>query len=110
MILSHACLDKPSFVKLALKVHFRLGTYVPEEVLMTGIARPMLTNFQVALHWPARRRRQSLPSRARELLQLWRLRLRQRAELARLGEQGLHDIGQSNADAYRELAKWFWQE
>jgi uncharacterized protein YjiS (DUF1127 family) len=77
---------------------------------MTGVARPMLTDFQVALHWPASRRRQSLLSRVRELLQLWRLRLRQRAELARLGEQGLRDIGQSDADAYRELAKWFWQE
>ena len=77
---------------------------------MTGTARPMLTNFQVALHWPARRRRQSRFSRVWELLQLWRLRLRQRAELARFGEQGLHDIGRSDADAYRELAKWFWQD
>jgi uncharacterized protein YjiS (DUF1127 family) len=77
---------------------------------MTGIARPTLTHYQVALQWPARRRRQSLLSRVRELLQLWRLRLRQRTELARLGEQGLHDIGRSDADAHRELAKWFWQD
>jgi uncharacterized protein YjiS (DUF1127 family) len=77
---------------------------------MTGVARPMLTNYQVALHWPARRRRGGVFSQAWALLQLWRVRIRQRAELARLGEQGLRDIGQSDADAYRELAKWSWQE
>ena len=77
---------------------------------MTGVARPMLTNFHVALHWPARRRRGGRFSQAWALLQLWRVRLRQRAELAQLGEQGLHDIGHSETDAYRELAKWFWQE
>jgi uncharacterized protein YjiS (DUF1127 family) len=78
---------------------------------MPGFARPILTYYQVSLHWRAPRRRHGVAfSQARELFRLWRLRIRQRAELARLGEQGLHDIGQSNAEAYRELAKWFWQE
>lgn len=77
---------------------------------MTGVARPMLIDYHVSLHWPLRRRHQRLLPRIWAQLQLWRLRIRQRAELARLGEQGLRDIGQSDADAYRELAKWFWQE
>jgi uncharacterized protein YjiS (DUF1127 family) len=78
---------------------------------MSVYVRPMLINFQVSLHWPVRRRRHGgLFSRAWALLRLWRLRIRQRAELARIDRQGLHDIGQSDADAYRELAKWFWQE
>jgi uncharacterized protein YjiS (DUF1127 family) len=79
---------------------------------MPGFTRPILTYYQVSLHWPAARRRHGVVafSQARELFRLWRLRIRQRAELARLGEHGLHDIGQYNADAYRELAKWFWQE
>jgi uncharacterized protein YjiS (DUF1127 family) len=77
---------------------------------MTGVARPMLINYQVSLHWPPRRRRAGMFSRAWTLLRLWRLRIRQRDELARLDGQGLRDIGQSGADAHRELAKWFWQE
>jgi uncharacterized protein YjiS (DUF1127 family) len=44
------------------------------------------------------------------LLQLWRLRIQQRTELARLDARNLRDIGQSDGDAYREVAKWFWQE
>ena len=77
---------------------------------MRASVRPMLINCQVSLHWPARRRGGGLFSRAWTLLGLWRLRIRQRAELARLDQQGLHNIGQSDADAYRELAKWFWPE
>lgn len=77
---------------------------------MAAQTHPMLTNFQVSLNWPAHRRRRHLLSGAWAQLQLWRLRIRQRTELARLGEHGLHDIGRSQADAQRELAKWFWQE
>jgi uncharacterized protein YjiS (DUF1127 family) len=99
--------DKPSFVKQAIRTQLS-----QQQTFLLGgrhgpRLRPMLTNFQVSLHWPAHRRRQGLFSRVRALLQLWRLRIRQRVELKRLGEQGLHDIGQSDADAYRELAKWF---
>jgi uncharacterized protein YjiS (DUF1127 family) len=77
---------------------------------MAVYARPRLTNFQVSLHWPVRRRRGGVFSQAWALLRLWRLRIRQRAELARIDGQGLHDIGQSGAEADRELGKWFWQE
>ena len=70
----------------------------------------MLTKLHVSLHWLMHRRRQGLFARVRALIELWRLRILQSAELARLGQQGLHDIGQSDADAYRKLAKWFWQE
>ena len=75
---------------------------------MSSAARRMLIDHHASPHWPVRPRRQSVFPRIWALLQLWRLRIRQRAELARLGEQGLHDIGHSNADAYRELAKWCW--
>ena len=71
---------------------------------------PMLTNFQVSLFWPTHRRRGGLFSRASALLRLWYFRLRERSELARLDGQALHDIGWSDADVHRELAKWFWQE
>ncbi len=69
----------------------------------------ILTNSQVSLHWPLRWRRCRLLSRPWARLQLWSSRVQQRAELARLGEQGLHDIGRTEADVQHELSKWFWQ-
>jgi uncharacterized protein YjiS (DUF1127 family) len=60
---------------------------------MANVARPMLIDYQVSLHWPRRRRHQSRFSGLGELLRLWRLRIRQRADLARFGERELHDIG-----------------
>ena len=77
---------------------------------MASTARQMVTNSQVFLRWPVPRRRRGAFSRARALLREWRQRIRQRAELARLDERDLHDIGRSDADVYRELGKWFWQE
>jgi len=71
---------------------------------------PMLTNYQVSLLWPARRRRGGLFSQARALLRLWYFRIRERAELARLDGEALHDIGRSEVDRQAELDKWFWQE
>ncbi len=40
----------------------------------------------------------------------WRRRQRSRAELARLDERMLRDIGVSQADAWRECNKPFWRE
>jgi uncharacterized protein YjiS (DUF1127 family) len=77
---------------------------------MAVVTRLVLTNSQVSLHWPAPRGRGGAFSRGLALLQLWRLRIQQRTELARLDARNLRDIGQSDGDAYREVAKWFWQE
>jgi len=74
------------------------------------VGHPMLRNYQVSVHWPAHPRRGRKVSRAWERFKLWRERMRQRTELARLDDRALHDIGRSEADAHHELAKWFWQE
>jgi uncharacterized protein YjiS (DUF1127 family) len=78
---------------------------------MAHIESRMMTNNQVSLQWPPRRRH-SRGAFTRLLFRLrsWRLRTRQRDELARLDERNLQDIGRSTADAYREAAKWFWEE
>src|SRR5579863_6397215 len=104
------CLTNYPLSNLPESAHFSLHGNSIEEALMAPQAHPMLTDFQVSLHWPVRRRRAHRLSRARALFQVWRVRIRQRADLARFGEEGLHDIGRSSADAHRELAKWFWQE
>ena len=78
---------------------------------MTSLESQMLTNSQVSLHWPPRRRHASSAiSRILAHLRAWRLRTRQRDELAQLDERDLQDIGRSSADVYREAAKWFWEE
>lgn len=43
------------------------------------------------------------------LLRLWRRRMQERTELARLGERELRDIGLSAGDVDRLLAKPFWR-
>ena len=40
----------------------------------------------------------------------WYKRADQRRDLAGLDDRMLKDIGLSRADAYRESAKWFWQD
>jgi len=77
---------------------------------MAAQTHPMLTNYQVSLLWPAHRRRGGLFSRASALLRLWYFRLRERDELARFDARALRDIGRTEIDRQRELAKWFWQE
>ena len=78
---------------------------------MTHVEQRMMTNYQVSLQWPPRRRHSSSGfSRLLSRLRSWRLRTQQRDELARLDERDLQDIGRSSADAYREAAKWFWEE
>ncbi|HZS81712.1 MAG TPA: DUF1127 domain-containing protein [Stellaceae bacterium] len=44
-----------------------------------------------------------------ELFSLWRRRIRERQELARLGERDLHDLGLSRSDVYGEIGKPFWR-
>lgn len=51
----------------------------------------------------------SAPGAAIVLLREWRTRARQRAELARLGERDLHDLGWSRAQVEFEINKPFWR-
>jgi uncharacterized protein YjiS (DUF1127 family) len=44
-----------------------------------------------------------------QTVSLWLRRLRERAELARLEERDLRDLGLTRADAAYELAKPFWR-
>ena len=82
------------------------------EIHMAHIEQRTMTNYQVDLYWPPRRRRHSRSAFSRLLSRLrsWRLRTQQRNELARLDERDLRDIGRSSVEAYREAAKWFWEE
>ena len=70
----------------------------------------VLINSQVSLHWPVRRRGAGVIARTGAQLRRWRERSRQRDELARLDPREWRDFGQSDADVYREVNKWFWQE
>jgi uncharacterized protein YjiS (DUF1127 family) len=45
----------------------------------------------------------------RGALQVWRRRDRDRAELARLSEAELHDIGVTSAERWAEINKPFWR-
>lgn len=66
---------------------------------MADIAHHPLTNYQASAVVP----------RLRATLALWRRRARERAELARLGERELRDIGMSPGTLYTELGKPFWR-
>lgn len=44
-----------------------------------------------------------------ELIALWRLRIRTRAQLLTLSDEALCDVGLSRAEALAEAAKPFWQ-
>jgi len=76
---------------------------------VTDIPYRGLTNSQVSLDWQAHQQRRNALSRVRALFRLWRRRMHQRTELARLDERELHDIGVTRADVHREADKWFWQ-
>jgi uncharacterized protein YjiS (DUF1127 family) len=52
----------------------------------------------------------SLISRVTGKLQTWRRRERERAELARMSQAELHDIGVSSADHWAEISKPFWRK
>ncbi|HEX7970193.1 MAG TPA: DUF1127 domain-containing protein [Stellaceae bacterium] len=43
------------------------------------------------------------------ILALWRRRIQERDQLARLGERELHDIGLSRTAVYAEIRKPFWR-
>jgi len=47
-------------------------------------------------------------TRVSALASTWQRRARQRAELARLNERDLHDLGLSRADVEYEVRKPFW--
>jgi len=50
------------------------------------------------------------PSRAIAVLREWRSRNRGRAQLAKLDDRLLRDIGLTRADVWLELNKPFWRE
>jgi uncharacterized protein YjiS (DUF1127 family) len=51
----------------------------------------------------------SLLSRIGDTLRLWRRRMRERQELARLPERELRDMRASHADVWHETNQWFWR-
>jgi uncharacterized protein YjiS (DUF1127 family) len=53
--------------------------------------------------------RESILSRLVGTLELWRRRSRERAELAKITERDLHDIGVSRCDVLFEMRKPFWR-
>ena len=62
---------------------------------------------------PQRVRRRALRlalSRIFVMLRKWRRRSRQRAELARLDERMLRDIGLTPGDVWHEINKPFWRQ
>ena len=66
---------------------------------MAYVAHHSLTNSQVS----------AASHRVLATLRLWRRRIRERRQLARLSERDLHDIGVSRATVYNELRKPFWR-
>jgi uncharacterized protein YjiS (DUF1127 family) len=65
---------------------------------------------------PARTRRRTIGRSlrralnfARAAIQKWRLRSRERAELAKLDDRMLRDIGVNRGDVWREINKPFWR-
>jgi uncharacterized protein YjiS (DUF1127 family) len=67
---------------------------------MAYIAHHQVTNYQP---W-------SVVTGLGARLRLWRRRVRERNQLARLGERELHDLGLSRGTVYAELRKPFWRE
>jgi uncharacterized protein YjiS (DUF1127 family) len=62
---------------------------------------------------PAARRARpgaGLLARALRTVQVWRSRIRDRADLARMTELDLRDVGLSRSEARYELSKPFWRE
>lgn len=69
----------------------------------------------IPLHAPHLRfrrlpRRRSAIAGALALLRRWQRRMRERAELARLDERTLRDIGVTRAEALALIDKPFWKE
>jgi len=58
---------------------------------------------------PAQAQAARLIKRAMEPVLLWRARVRDRGELARLSDRMLRDIGITRQDAEREFRKPFWR-
>jgi uncharacterized protein YjiS (DUF1127 family) len=67
--------------------------------VMAEIAHHSLINSQAS----------AVPHRVFATLGLWRRRIRERRQLARLSEHDLHDIGVSRGMLYNELRKPFWR-
>ncbi len=54
-------------------------------------------------------RRSPALARLAAILEVWRRRIRERGQLARLDERELHDIGLSRAAIHDEINKPFWR-
>jgi len=81
------------------------------ELELAPLALSVMTNSQLCddrIRFRPRRARWL--SGAWAMLRKWRRRTFERAELARLSTHDLHDIGVSQAEAWAETQKWFWQE
>ena len=78
---------------------FALWAPIAQENDMLRIALP---HIAVASTWPSF-------ARWRGALQLWRRRERERAELARMSEAELHDIGVTSAERWAEIHKPCWR-
>jgi uncharacterized protein YjiS (DUF1127 family) len=52
----------------------------------------------------------SLISRLMGKLRTWRQRAQERAELARMSEAELHDVGISSSEHWTEISKPFWRK
>ena len=78
---------------------------------MAALVHRSLTNSQ-AVALPAQFAtpwQPGLIGRIGDTARLWGRRIRERNELARLGDRELHDIGASSADVWRETNEWFWR-
>ncbi|HUN42191.1 MAG TPA: DUF1127 domain-containing protein [Acetobacteraceae bacterium] len=51
----------------------------------------------------------ALFSRIGRTLRVWRRRMREREEMARLSDRELRDMRASHADVWRETNQWFWR-
>ncbi|HEY1934604.1 MAG TPA: DUF1127 domain-containing protein [Acetobacteraceae bacterium] len=79
---------------------------------MSTLADRRLTNCQ-ALAFPtdfAPPSRPGMPQRLIATLRLWHARMRNRAELAALGERELRDMSASSADVWQEISQPFWRQ
>jgi uncharacterized protein YjiS (DUF1127 family) len=75
---------------------------------MTAVARHPLTNCQAAYR-PLQTRRSGLTESFVRIFRLWHSRIRERRAFASLDYRDLRDMGVSQWDVERELAKPFWK-
>ena len=65
--------------------------------------------FEIPRRRPQRRAERDVGRRVLETLRKWRRRAHERAELAKLDDRMLKDIGLTRCDAEFLSNKWFWR-